>query len=54
MDFLVATLGADRAKAVEIATHMLKDDMRGNRYYYLREGGGPETLSGLLKHLIAP
>ena len=54
VDFLVATLHADRHKAAETAKHMLNDDIHGNRYYYLPQGGGPETLSGLLKPLIAP
>lgn len=54
VDFLVATLGADPAKAAETARHMIKDDLRGNRYYYLPEGGGPQTLSDLLKNLIKP
>ena len=52
-DFLVSVLGAEEADAKRTAQHMLNDDRRGNRYYYLPEGGGEETLAGLLKGIAS-
>ena len=52
-DFLVAMLHCSEADANRTARHMLNEDRRGNRYYYLPEGGSEKTLADLLKG-IAP
>lgn len=52
-DFLVSVLGADVADAKRTAQHMLNEDRRGNRYYYLPEGGSEDTLAGLLKGIAS-
>lgn len=52
-DFLVSMLGAEQANAKRTAQHMLNDDRRGNRYYYLPEGGSEDTLAGLLKGIAS-